>query len=119
MSNLLKINDLKEKIFTQSDSHCFIERENFLNSIQEPTEKSMKFYADTLIQLLDNVSTPVYKNDIFVGRVLEDYLQSSSDFFYLNRTLASTGHLTPNYDKLLKLGYKGILEEIQENQKIN
>lgn len=117
MSNLLKINDLKEKVFLQSDSHCFIERENFLNTIQEPTEKSMNFYATTLAELLDNVSTPIYESDIFVGRIVEDFLETSTDFYYLNRTLASTGHLTPNYEKLLKLGYKGILEEIQENQK--
>ncbi len=112
MDNLTKINNLKEKVFLQNDKHCFIERENFLNSIKAPKNPSMKFYAQTLADLLDNVSTPVLEEDIFVGRVVEDFPKTEN--YSPNTIIASNGHLNPNYDKLLKLGYEGILQELKD-----
>ena len=112
MSNLTKINILKEKVFLQNDKHCFIERESFLSSVKKPDEKSMRFYAQTLADLLDSVSTPVLEEDIFVGRVVEDF--PSTEGYYPNTTISSNGHLTPNYAKLLKLGYKGILQGLKD-----
>ncbi len=115
MSNFKKINRLKEKVFLQSDEHCFIEREKFLNLAEATGEKSFEFYADIIAELLDNVSTPVDSDDIFVGRVVEG--SSQEEKAAPNYLLSSMGHITPDYQKLLNFGYEGILEQIKENAK--
>lgn len=113
---LNKIDRLKELVFEQKNDHCFIERERFLNENSFCKEHSSDFYAKLLSDMLDYVSTPIDKNDVFVGRVLEgkpDEQWSECP----NRTLFAKAHLTPDYNRLLSLGYKGILAQIQENAK--
>lgn len=110
-----KIDALKEKVFLQNDTHCFIERERFLNSAPNPDEKPMEFYANTLSDLLDNVSTPIDCDDIFVGRVIEGPIEEG--LVAPSQLISSNGHFTPDYERLLKKGYKGILDEINENAK--
>lgn len=118
-SDIQKIEQLKELIFEQKNDHCFIERERFLNSRPVYSEHATDFYATLLSDMLDAVSTPIDKNDLFVGRVLEA-LPDAAWPECPNRTLFAKAHLTPDYGRLLTLGYGGILKQIQENaQKIN
>lgn len=111
MSEIEKLSLLKNKIFESNDSHCFIERERFLASYKLSDEPDC--YAELLSSMLDAVSTPVEPCDIFVGRVIED-LPDGFDVCP-NRTIFSKGHIIPNYEKLLKTGYSGILSEIKKN----
>ncbi len=104
---------LKRAVFDMKNEHCFVERERFLNSITPPAERPSDFYARTLAGLLGAVSTPVDANDIFVGRVAED--EPEGDAPCPCRILESTGHMTPDYGRLLTLGYRGILAGIKEN----
>ncbi len=110
MTHFEKITALKNRIFEGDNKACFIEREHYLNSIKEKVDNNNpKVFAG----LLDYVSTPVEEYDVFVGNAVE----SRPDFEgeCPSRKLSSLGHMNPNYEKLLKLGYKGILEEVEAN----
>ena len=104
---------LKEAVYAQKNDHCFIERERFLSDVTVPEAPEYDFYARLLSDLLDKVSTPVEPFDVFVGRVVEalpdEGMKSPS------RKIFSKGHLSPDYPRLLRLGYGGILSEIQKN----
>ncbi|MBQ8849399.1 MAG: hypothetical protein IJ011_03580 [Clostridia bacterium] len=116
MDNLQKIACLRDKVFEQSNDHCFIERERFLNALHECTEHPTDYYVRILSDMLDCVSTPIDDCDIFVGRVLEGAPEQTWAECP-NRTLFAKAHLTPDYARLLTLGYRGILAQIKENEK--
>ncbi len=109
MSQLEK---LKDKIFETSDDDCFIERDRFLALQVTEGSDSDDYYATLLAGMLDFVSTPVDEHDIFVGRVVEG--KPIPGIPSPNGLLCSTGHMNPNYEKLITLGYRGILEEIEQ-----
>ncbi len=115
MTDLQKIEYLKELVFAQQNDHCFIERERFMNAQPAPPmeERPDDFYAKLLSGLLDSVSTPIDENDYFVGRVLEG--PTEGDGPCPNRLLIAKGHLTPDYTRLLTVGYRGILDEIRQS----
>ncbi|MBQ9099113.1 MAG: hypothetical protein IJY50_06770 [Clostridia bacterium] len=113
MTDLKKIEALKELVFAQSNQHCFVERERYLNSLTVPEEKPEGYYADLVAGILDFVSTPIEDCDTFVGRVVEG--PPEGDAPCPNRTLFAKGHITPDYQKLLEKGYCGILDEIRAN----
>ena len=113
MNDLQKIDALRELVFAQKNHHCFIERERFLNSRAAPENRPTDFYARLLSDMLDAVSTPIDPHDIFVGRVLED--EPLPDWQACpNKTLFAKAHICPDYERLLKKGYRGILAEITE-----
>lgn len=111
MTTIEKLQGLKEMIFAGSNSHCFIEKERFLQTIDPQEEKPSNYYPKLLERLLKSVSTPVDEKDIFVGRVVE--ADPDEGMNAPSRILMAKGHLTPDYEKLLKYGYKGILMEIK------
>lgn len=116
MTSLEKMEALKDKVFAQSNEHCFIERERFLDALPICEEHSDSYYAKLLSDMLDSVSTPVDEYDIFVGRVLE--AAPDKNFKTCpNRTIFAKAHLTPDYERLLSRGFCGILDEIKENAK--
>lgn len=110
-----KIEYLKNRVFAMKNDHCFIERERFLRSVAARGENVSEDAATLLSDLLDYVSTPVDENDIFVGRVAEDAPDHTDSC--PSRILCAKGHLTPDYKRLLSLGYQGILKQIRENAK--
>ena len=111
MTNLQKLAGLKEMVFAQSNEHCFIERERFLSGIDPAEEKPYHYYPHLLAGLLSAVSTPVDEKDIFVGRVVE--AAPDAGMQAPNLLIRAFGHIAPNYEKLLKMGYRGILREIK------
>lgn len=115
MTDLQKIEYLKEAVFAQSNEHCFIERERFLNAQGVPAaaDRPSDFYATLFSGMLDSVSTPIDENDFFVGRVIEGTPEGEGAC--PNRLLIAKGHLTPDYTRLLTLGYNGILAEIRQS----
>ena len=111
MGNLSK---LKELVFASDNKACFIERERILRRLQEEMadyDKPDK-YAIVLSKLLSEVSTPVLECDYFAGHVVEALpdpgMERPCDL------LASGGHMSFDYAKLLKIGLKGILQEMQQ-----
>lgn len=113
-----KLNHLKELVFEGDNTACFIERENFLNSLDTDVynTESLNFHANVLSGLLDSVSVPVDENDIFVGRVVEG---NPVDYENVpNRTLKSTGHMSPEYARLWQKGFKGILDDIKQSAEL-
>ncbi len=112
MSDLPK---LKELIFESDNQACFIERERILNSLEfemEDYNKSDK-YALILSKLLAEVSTPINENDYFAGRVVEALPDAGMSA--PSTLLCSLGHMSFDYEKMLRIGLKGILEEIKTN----
>lgn len=107
---------LREKVFEQDNGHCFIERERFLASVHGSDSSSYDFHARTFAAMLDSVSTPVDEYDVIVGRVLEAPPPADAAECP-DRTLFAKGHIIPDYARLLKYGYRGILEKVRENAK--
>ncbi len=112
MKTMEKLQGLKEMVFAQSNDHCFIEKERLLQGIDPNEEKPSDYYPKLFARLLKAVSTPVDKKDIFVGRVVEALPDEGMKA--PSRLLLAKGHLTPDYEKLLKQGYHGVLMEIKE-----
>lgn len=100
-------------VFAQSNRHCFIEKERFLQGISPDEEKPSDYYPKLFASLLKVVSTPVDEKDFFVGRVVE--AAPDEGMKAPSRILMAKGHLTPDYEKLLKRGYRGILMEIKDH----
>lgn len=106
-----QIEALKENVFAMSNEHCFIERERYLASADDPEEKPSDYYPRLLSGMLDSVSTPIDENDIFLGRVVE--AMPDPGMTAPNRLIFSKGHLIPDYARLLKKGFRGILDDIK------
>lgn len=109
------ISQLKELVFKSDNSACFIERERILNRIEKEMAdyNEPDRYAVILSKLLAEVSTPVFDCDYFAGRVVEAI--PDENMSAPNWTLSATGHMSFDYEKLLKVGLKGILDEIKLN----
>ncbi len=112
MTAMEKLSGLKEMVFAQSNEHCFIEKERYLQKIDPHEEKPYNYYPKLFAGLLSAISTPVDVKDIFVGRVVESLPDEGMEA--PNRLLIAKGHLTPDYEKLLKIGYHGVLMEIKD-----
>ena len=109
------LNVLKELIFESDNEACFIERERILSRLEKEFkgyDKSDK-YARIFSKLLSEVSTPIEDCDYFAGRVLE--AKPDEGMSAPNRLLCATGHMSPDYESLLKYGLKGILEKIKNS----
>ncbi len=110
-----KLSRLKELVFESDNKSCFIERERILNQL----EKEMVDYSEPdkyaiiLSKLLSEVSTPILDCDYFAGRVVEAL--PDENMSAPSRLLCSVGHMSFDYEKLLKVGLRGILEEVKEN----
>ena len=115
--NTGKLNKLREIVFESDNLACFIERDRILTRL----DKEMQGYTDTdkyaimLSKLLSEVSTPILDCDYFAGRMIEG--RPEEGVCSPCQALASTGHMSPDYAKVLRLGLGGILDEIKENSK--
>ncbi len=112
MRDLKKI---KELTFETDNNACFIERERILGRIEKEMEGYTKAdrFARIFSALLAEVSTPILDCDYFAGRVVEALpdaqMQSPSSL------LCATGHMSFDYETVLKAGLRGILSNIFEN----
>lgn len=112
MSNLNKLKDL---IFESDNQACFIERERILNRLEKEFEGYDKpdRYAQIFSKLLSEVSTPIYDCDYFAGRVLEAKPEEKKTA--PNCLLRAGGHMSFDYESLLKYGLKGVLQNIKNS----
>lgn len=106
---------LKQQIFDADDKACFIERERILNRLEQEMADyhAPDRYAILLARVLAEVSTPVDANDYFAGRIVE--ARPDAGKWEPSRLLESTGHMSFDYEKILRVGLLGILDEIQTN----
>ena len=111
MTDTQRLEALRAAVFAQQNDHCFLEREHFLNTLSPCEPKPADYFARIFSDLMDRVSTPIHPADYFVGRVVEGPPENSKAC--PNRLLFAKGHLTPDYRRLLTLGYGGILRQIQ------
>ena len=105
---------LKKLVFESNDNACFIERERILQRLaSEMTDEAAEDrYALIFKTLLGEVSTPIDPHDIFAGRVVEAL--PDEGMHAPSRLICSIGHLSPDYQKILTVGLKGILAEIEQ-----
>lgn len=110
-----RMEKLKQLIFTGDNAACFIERERILSRLENELrdDHAPDKYPRVLAQLLAEVSTPIHDADYFAGRVVEAL--PDADMHAPSTLLWSTGHLSPDYEKILRLGLRGILAEIEES----
>ncbi|MBE6694562.1 MAG: hypothetical protein E7589_07345 [Ruminococcaceae bacterium] len=117
---MTKLEQLRKLIFESDNSAAFIERDRILTRLEAEMADytSGDRYAVILAKLLAEVSTPVLDCDYFAGRMVEGLPEEG--VCSPSRLLFSTGHMNPDYAKLLKVGLGGILDEIKSNAaKIN
>lgn len=107
------LNCIKELVFESDNEACFIERERILNRLEkefgeynEPDK-----YALIFSRLMSEVSTPIEDCDYFAGRVVE--AKPDPGMSAPNQLLCATGHMSPDYESLLKYGLKGVLQKIK------
>ena len=111
------LNCLKELVFQGDNEACFIERERILDRL----DKEFRDYdgpdkfALIFSKMMAEVSTPVEACDFFAGRVVE--AKPDAEMVVPNHFLGSTGHMSPDYESLLKYGLVGILEKIKKAAK--
>lgn len=108
------LNCLRELIFKSDNDACFIERERILNRLEKEFDEynGSDKYALIFSRLMSEVSTPIEDCDYFAGRVLEE--KPDSGMSAPNRLLCATGHMSPDYESLLKYGLKGVLKKIKD-----
>ena len=111
------LNRLKELVFAGDNGACFIERDRVLARLRTEFEgyTAPDRYARIFSAMMAEMSTPVEEADFFGGRVVEAL--PDAGLRAPEPLIGSTGHQNPNYALLLKLGLKGILEEVQKNAK--
>lgn len=110
-----KLSELKKLIFDSDNRACFIERERILTKLEKEYANytGEDKYALIFSRLLSEVSTPILPCDYFAGRVIEAL--PDQDMIAPNRLLCSRGHMSFDYEKVLKIGLCGILDEIKAN----
>lgn len=112
MGNLFKLRNL---VFETDNNACFIERDRILSRLEFEMADYNEYdkYAAILSRLLTEVTTPILDCDYFAGRVVEGL--PDTNMSVPSCCLCSFGHMSLNYEKLLKAGLRGILEEIKIN----
>jgi len=118
VNRMMKYGDLekiKQFVFDGDNTACFIERERILARLSTEMEgyQGGDREARIIAGVLSGVSVPLYDCDYFAGRVVE--AQPDAGMEAPSRLIASTGHMSPDYEKLLRLGLSGILDEIRTN----
>ncbi|MBQ3054905.1 MAG: hypothetical protein IJC88_02250 [Oscillospiraceae bacterium] len=111
------LSELKKLVFESDNNACFIERERILNRLEKEMAdyNEPDKYAIILSKLLSEASTPIFDCDYFAGRVVEALPEEN--MAAPSELLCSVGHMSFDYEKLLKVGLKGILTEIKANAK--
>ena len=113
-AKMTDLNCLKELVFKSDNEACFIERERILNRLEKEFGEYNKpdKYALIFSKLMSEVSTPIEDCDYFAGRVVE--AKPEEGMTAPNSLLCATGHMSPDYESLLKYGLKGVLEKIKK-----
>lgn len=109
------LSQLKRMIFETDNRTCFIKRERILKRLETEMKeyKGSDKYALILSKLLSEVSTPINDCDYFAGRVLEAL--PDEEIAAPSTLLFSIGHMSFDYERVLKIGLKGILEVVKIN----
>jgi len=109
-----RLTRLRDHVFQSDNRACFIERERILARLETEMadDNAPDRPARILATLLSQVSTPLYPEDYFAGRVVEAL--PDEGMTAPNVLICSPGHMNPDYERLLRLGLKGILAQIEQ-----
>lgn len=112
------LQQLKDAVFASDNRACFIERERILARLEREMEgyAAPDRYAKIFSALLSEVSVPILDCDYFAGRVMEALPDEGMKA--RSALILSRGHLSPDYAKLLRVGLRGVLDEIKKNARM-
>lgn len=107
------LNRLKDKIFESDNTHCFIDRDRILCALtdEDTGTDAHSIPARTLACLLRRLPTPIDPDDVFMGRMNEGPVEAAIPS--PSNRLFSPGHCSPDYARLLKTGFSGLLSDIR------
>ncbi len=123
----LNLDRLRARILASDITTCFIERELLLKTIKPEVKElpSDEQYAYVFKHLLENVTTPIEQDDVFLGRfVLGKWpteIEASPFATFMNPVwadvefLASFGHFTMNWETLINKGFDALVKEAWES----
>lgn len=109
-----RLEELKKLVFASDNRACFIERDRVLNRLAEEWKDDLSPDKSPrlLRAVLEAASTPVEEPDYFAGRMVEALPEEGMKTAH--PLICSTGHMSPDYGRVLRLGLSGILEEIRK-----
>jgi len=109
-----RLEELKKLALSSDNRACFIERDRVLNRLAEEWKDDLSSNKSARIfrAVLEKASTPIDPNDYFAGRVVEALPDEGMKTAH--PLICSVGHMSPDYGRLLRLGFGGILKEIQK-----
>ena len=98
---------LRELIYSGDDRACYVEREEYLDSVPEGTPQ-----VDIIEKIVHILTPQIDDKDVFLGRQLEAVREQNKSNY--STKLWNLGHMSPNYKMLLEKGFEGILESIPD-----
>jgi len=107
---------LRERIFEGDNAACFIEREEILSKVQGEAANAPAAarYAFVFETLLSQVSCPVEKGDVFLGRIVEARWPEDRPSPGFVAGFGSEGHMTLDWPELLAKGLGRIAQEARD-----
>ncbi len=108
-----KLQQLRDMVFEMDNHACFIEKERIIQRLvteMKDYDKPDK-HAIWFATILDEVSTPLYDCDYFAGRIVEALPDEGMEVPSYH--LCATGHMSFDYETVLREGFSGILHSIQ------
>ncbi len=114
------------EIVVSGDNHlCFVEREQLLPRLTEASQEiAGEFrYSWVLAKILESISTPIDDADVILGRMVEGPTRKTDaeiettrwqDFCHQSM-LIGPGHLTLDFEELLREGLHGIARKARAN----
>ena len=108
----------RNAILQGNNAWCFTER----LKVQEKVEKQLsqvavdERYVKALEWMLEDLSTPLAKGEVFAGRMVEGPCpRSDSPHYWVSKPFFSKGHTTLDWPAMLASGLLAIADEIAEN----
>ena len=108
---------LRDRVFAGDNRACFIDRESILRGIvkEAGTLSTGDRYVFILERLLAGISTPIESDDLFLGRMVEAPMDDALRSTQPPDGWGSYGHLTLDWDTLLRKGLAAVAAEAHAN----
>lgn len=108
---------LKTRILQDDNAACFVEREK---ALRESADQTLPLpleerYAFQLRFVLERLSTPLTVEEVFAGRAIEAVWERPQAAPPVPGGLGSQGHMTLNWETLLRRGLDAITAEAETN----
>lgn len=124
----MDIQRARDELFAKNETHGYVERENAIDEFlkKEVPEHQGERYVAALEYVLTRLSTPVKEDDLILGRMVEGPIPFEMEgvpgngFSHINNPFRpqggrEAGHMSLDYESLMKQGLQGIVHEMEKN----